>query len=317
LAKIDSIVRISGGVLLNSPSVDSIEDIKISSSKVKRGDLFIDVNNSNEEIEIAVENGAYCILTALIPKISDEEIAWISVEDLEISLIKLARFYTTNKNFRFIPLLDVQYSLAKYLHIEEKAKLLSSSPSQALMQILKSESETLFFVVKNSFIQNVDPTIKQFPAKIEPKQIFESGIFHTSFVFKERFIKDIRLSSFFIPYLCSLMEYLDDLKINFRIDNFNNFEHFYPQFVTSNIKMSDFGTTRKVIIFESDFELYKEELDYLYKRVDKDLIVSFTCKDDAINKLPNKEFRYALIHGKKEDFEELMTKKDIVQIGLF
>jgi len=311
LAKIDSIVRISGGVLLNTPSVNSIKDIKISSKNVKRGDLFIDVNGSNEEILEAVKNGAYCILTALIPKISDEEIAWISVEDLKKSLIRLARFYAVEKNFRFIPLLDVQYALAKSLHVEEKAKLLSNSTAVALMQILKSEKETLFFVVKNSFIQNVDPTIKEVKAKIEPDKMFENGLFYSSFIYKDNFIKETRLSSFFVPYLCSLMECLDELNINYKIDSFNNFEHFYPQFVTSQLQMSDFGTTRRVIIFESDFELYKEELEYLYKKVDKKLIVK------EMDELKTKDFRYALIHGKKEDFEELLSEKKTVQMGLF
>ncbi|HIP30212.1 MAG TPA: hypothetical protein EYG93_01565 [Sulfurospirillum arcachonense] len=311
MAKIDSIVRISGGVLLNTPSVDSIEDIKISSKNVKRGDLFIDVNGNTEEIEEAVQNGAYCILTALIPKISDEEIAWVSVKDLEKSLIKLARFYAVEKNFRFIPLLDVQYALAKSLHVEEKAKLLSNFTFEALMQILKSEKETLFFVVKNSFIQNVDPTIKKIKSKIEPDKIFENGLFHSSFIYKDKFVKEVRLSSFFIPYLCSLIEYFDQLKINYKIDNFNNFEHFYPQFVTSKLEISDFGTTRRVIIFESEIKLYNEELEYLYKKVDKKLIVT------EINELKTKDFRYALIHGKKEDFEELLQEKKTVQMELF
>lgn len=311
MAKIDSIVRISGGVLLNTPSVDSIEDIKISSKNVKRGDLFIDVNGNTEEIEEAVQNGAYCILTALIPKISDEEIAWVSVKDLEKSLIKLARFYAVEKNFRFIPLLDVQYALAKSLHVEEKAKLLSNFTFEALMQILKSEKETLFFVVKNSFIQNVDPTIKKIKSKIEPDKIFENGLFHSSFIYKDKFVKEVRLSSFFIPYLCSLIECFDQLNINYKIDNFNNFEHFYPQFVTSKLEISDFGTTRRVIIFESEIKLYNEELEYLYKKVDKKLIVT------EINELKTKDFRYALIHGKKEDFEELLQEKKTVQMELF
>lgn len=311
LAKIDSIVRISGGVLLNSPSVDSIEDIKISSKNIKRGDLFIDVNSSNDEIEEAIQNGAYCVLTALIPKISDEEIAWISVESLEKSLIKLARFYASQKNFRFIPLLDVQYALAKFLHVDEKAKLLSNSTANALMQILKSEKETLFFVVENSFIQNVDPTIKKIRTKIEPEIVFENGLFHSSFIYKGKFVKEIRLSSFFLPYLCSLMERLDSLKINYKIENFNNLEHFYPQFVTSKLEISDFGSTRKVIIFESNFELYKEELVYLYERVDKKLIVK------EIDELKTKDFRYALIYGKKENFEELLKEKKTIQMELF
>ena len=75
------------------------------------------------------------------------------------------------------------------------------------------------------------------------------------------------MSSFFIPYLCSLIEYFDSLKIKYSIDNFNSFEHFYPQFVTSKLEKSDFGSTRKVIIFESDVELYNEELEYLLQGV--------------------------------------------------
>ncbi len=311
MAKIDSIVRISGGVLLNSPSVDCVKEVKISPAKVKRGDFFIDINSSNEEMQKAVENGAYCILTALLPKISDEEIAWISVGDLEKSLIKLARFFATQKSFRFVPLLDIHYGLAKSLHVEERVKLLCNSPSEALMQILKNDDETLFFVVENSFIKSVDPTVKDIVVKTEPTQIFESGIFHTSFVYKERFIKDIRLSSFFVPYLCALMDKLDDLEIKFRVESFNNFEHFYPQFVTSRFEKSDFGTTRKVIIFESDLELYEKELEYLYERVDKKLIV----RDVA--ELQSREFRYALICGKKEDFEELIKEKKTVQLELF
>jgi len=311
LAKIDSIVRISGGVLLNTPFVDAIEDIKISSSKVKRGDLFIDINSSNEDIEVAVKNGAYCILTALIPKISDDEIAWISVDDLEKSLVKLARFFASDKNFRFIPLLNVQYALLKSLHVEERVKLLSNSTAIALMQILKSEKETLFFVVENSFIQSVDPTIKNNIKKIVPEKIFENGLFHSSFIYKDRFIKDIRLSSFFIPYLCSLIEYLDSLNINYKIDNFNNFEHFYPQFITSKFEKSDFGSTRKVIIFENNLELYKEEIEYLYKRVDKTVVVT------KIDDLKNSDFRYALINAKRDDLDNLLKDKKTIQLELF
>jgi len=311
LAKIDSIVRISGGVLLNTPSVDAIEDIKISSSKINRGDLFIDVNSSKEEIEIAVQNGAYCIITELIPEISDEEIAWISVENLEKSLIKLTRFYAITKKYRFISLSSVQYALLKSLHLEERVKLLSNYTPEALMQILKSEEKTLFFIIKNSFLESIDPTIKKADEKIEPDKIFENGLFNSSFIYKDKFVKDIRLSSFFVPYLCSLIKQLDDLEIKYTIDNFKQFEHFYPQFVTSKLEKSDFGSTRKVIIFEKDATLYKDELGYLYERVDKTIIV------DDIEKLKSVNFRYALINAKKEDLDEFLKEKKTMQLELF
>ncbi len=315
--KIDSIVRISGGVLQNFPSVKSVEHIRISATKVKRGDFFIDINSSSEEIETAVKSGAYCILTESLSKITDEEIAWIVVDNLEKSMVKLARFYAVCKNFRFIPLLNIQYALAKSLHIEQRVKLLSNSPAEALMQIVKSEDKTLFFVVQNSFIEKIEPTIKELALKIEPEQVFENGIFCSSFIYKGRYIKESRLSSFFVPYLCSLMEYLDDLKIEFRVESFSGFEHFSPQFVTSKLEKSDFGKTRKAIIFESDFELFEEELVYLKKRVDRKLLFSFTCRNEAIEQLPKIEFRYALLLGSIDEFSELIKDKNTVQMELF
>jgi len=311
LAKIDSIVRISGGVLLNTPSIDSIEEIQISSSKVKRGDLFIDLENSIEDLHLAVSNGAYAVLTSSIPEIFDEEIAWIRTNDLEKSLVKLARFYAIDKNFRFIPLLNVHYALAKSLHVESGVKLLSNTTSDALVQILNSKNKTIFFVGENSFIENIDPSIKKLPIKINPDKLFENGLFYSSFIYKDMYIKETRLSSFFIPYLCALMDYCDELSIEYKIDNFLNLGHFEPQFVTSKLEKVDFGTTRKAVIFEENMQLYNEELKYLYERVERNLI------ETDIKYLITKNFRYALINGKKEDFDNLFIDKKTVQLELF
>ena len=315
--KIDSIVHISAGVLLNTPAVESIGDIRTSCLSVKRGDLFIDVNNSKEEVERAVENGAYCIMSASSLQVIDEEIAWIHTNDLEMSVVKLARYFATKKNLRFIQLATVQFELAKCLHVETKAKLLSSLPSKALLQILSCENEVLFFVIENSFVTDIDPTIKEYVLKKEPTYLLENSIFYTSFSYKERFIKDIRLSAFFVPYLCSLMDLLDELSVEFKIDNFNNFKHFYPRFVSSKMEKRDFGTTRQALIYESDFELFEKELAFLKDRVDENLLISFTCKDKAIAVLEKTDFRYALIHVKKDDFDELLCEKKPVQMELF
>lgn len=53
--KIESLLRITGGVLLNTPSVNTISDIKISPAKILSKDLFIDINNSEDEISEAIK----------------------------------------------------------------------------------------------------------------------------------------------------------------------------------------------------------------------------------------------------------------------
>lgn len=317
--KIESLIRISGGVLLNTPSIFSIEDIKISSSKVKRGDLFINVNNSNEEINEAVKNGAYAIITENIPKICDEEIAWITTDNLELLLIKLARYHSTLKNFRFIPLSKIQYSLSKSLNITKKAKLLDDEPQNALIQILNSSDETTFFVIDSSFITSINPTVCLPKKSIEADKIYENGLFYSSFIYKDKYIKDIKLSAFFIPYLCALMEYFDSLKIEYEIDNFNSFKHFYPQFVNSKFQKRDFGATGKVVIFEKDKELFEKMVLHVSKRVDKNSIKILDTNNEKtdIKEFKNLNFRYLLVNENREKFEEKFNSKENRQMGLF
>lgn len=332
--KIESLLRITGGVLLNTPSVNTISDIKISPAKILRKDLFIDINNSEDEIHEAIENGAYCILTASIPNISDEEIAWIYVESLHMAIIKLSRFFATDKNFNFVLLSSLQHNLSKYLHIETKVQTLSQVPSDALLQIINAPSETIFFVIDNAFITKIDPTLTPAKKSLEPDSIFEKSIFYSSFIFSQKFFTEIRLPSIFIPHLCSLLNYLDTSGIEYKIENFNNFDHFYPQFVDNGLHVKDFGSTRKALIFESDCELFQEEIDFLERKIDfNDLVIflptdkadSFTCKAQKIDynhaieidKLKNREFRYALIYGKISNFQEYMKEKSSQQMTLF
>jgi ferrochelatase len=332
--KIESLLRITGGVLLNTPSVNTISDIKISPAKILSKDLFIDINNSEDEISEAIKNGAYCIVTASIPNITDEEIAWICVESLHMALIKLSRFFATDKNFNFVLLSSLQYQLSKYLHLETKVQTLSQTPSDALLQIINAPSETIFFVIDNAFITKIDPTLTPSKNSLEPDSIFEKSIFYSSFIFSQKFFTEIRLPSIFIPHLCSLLHYLDTSEIEYTLENFNNFEHFYPQFIDNSLHAKDFGTTRKALIFESDCELFQEEINFLERKIDfNDLIVfiptdkvdSFTCKAQKIvykhaleiDKLKNRGFRYALIYGKISDFQESMKEKCSQQMTLF
>ena len=88
--QISSILDIVDGSLLNSPSISFIYSIKTNSHKVKEGDLFI-AKNTNE-IELAIKNGAFAIIIDTNVPIIDNEIAWIKVKNIDLSIIKLIRF---------------------------------------------------------------------------------------------------------------------------------------------------------------------------------------------------------------------------------
>jgi len=330
--KIESLLRITGGVLLNTPSINQIDDIKILPSKVLPKNLFIDINGSKEDRDEAILNGAYCILTSTHPNISDEEIAWLHVEDLEIAIIKLSRFYALDKNFKFILLKEIQYKLTK--HLNTKIQTLSSKLSLALMQIINSKMDNVFFVIDNKFINKINPTISMQKEEYYPQKIFEKGIFSSSFIFNDKYFNDIKLSPLFIPQLCSLLHSLDTLQIAYEISNFKEFEHFYPQFVDSNLGKKEFGLSQRALIFERNFDLFLKEVIFLEKNVDindllillpKDKIQSFTCKAEKlvynttkeIKQLKTRQFKYALIYGNIDEFEESLQDTCNTQMTLF
>ncbi len=330
--KIESLLRITGGVLLNTPSINQIDDIKILPSRVLPKNLFIDINGSKEDRDEAILNGAYCILTSTHPDISDQEIAWLHVDNLEMSIIKLSRFYALDKNYKFILLNEIQYKLAK--HLNTKIQTLSSKLSLALMQIINSKQDNIFFVIDNKFINKIDPVIAMRKDKYYPHKIFKKGIFSSSFIFNDKYFNDIKLSPLFIPQLCSLLHNLDELQIIYDVSNFKEFEHFYPQFVDNNLNKKEFGLSQRALIFENEFELFLKEVNYLEENVDikdilllmpKDTIETFTCKAEKLvynassetKKLKIKKFKYALIYGNIEEFEEFIQTTNSTQMTLF
>ena len=58
--KIEDILNLTEGKLSNTPKVQAIESATVFQSKVEHGDLFF--SSDQEEIDKAIENGAYAIV---------------------------------------------------------------------------------------------------------------------------------------------------------------------------------------------------------------------------------------------------------------
>ena len=98
--KIEDILNLTEGTLSNTPKVQAIESATVYVSKVDQGDLFFSSNQ--EEIDQAIQNGAYAIvyddenITC-----NDEEIAWIKVTSIQLAAFKLIRYVTIKKEAQF------------------------------------------------------------------------------------------------------------------------------------------------------------------------------------------------------------------------
>jgi len=111
--KISSIIDIIDGKLLNSPSISFIYSFKTDVAKVKEGDLFIAYNL--DDIQIAIQKGAFAIILQNIYPITDKEIAWIKVENLNTSIIKLIRYKLAHFNLNAFYSNDISCEFLKTL----------------------------------------------------------------------------------------------------------------------------------------------------------------------------------------------------------
>jgi ferrochelatase len=90
--KINTIVDIFRGNLLNTPYISYINEIKIDSTLIKQGDLFVALDS--KDISTAIDNNAYAVIfDDNNIQIDDDEIAWIKVKDIKKALFNYLRMY--------------------------------------------------------------------------------------------------------------------------------------------------------------------------------------------------------------------------------
>ena len=93
--RLENVLALTNATVINDPFVKQFINIVLDVNRVKRGDLFIAFNEL--EIDAAIFNGAYGVLFDKPTQISDSEIAWIKVKNLEDALQRLVRFRLIEK----------------------------------------------------------------------------------------------------------------------------------------------------------------------------------------------------------------------------
>lgn len=331
--KIDNLVRIVDGVLQTTPSIDAFEEILFESAKVSRGDLFIDKDGTREAIEEAIAKGSYAILSSLDFQSNDDEIAWIKVDDMPLAIIKILRFLCTQKSLSIVLATPLQASFLNEIQSEKSIKVLNSSLYHIAKELFKARENEVFCLIDEVMASSIYPTFeritKALHVKIKPK-----GLFISSFFDEERYFHELRLPALFVNDLVGVLHFCEAKNIAYSLESNLCIEHFYPQFITNNIRKKEFGMGEKVLIFEDDMALLKDELTYLQGQVkDEQLLLCIPCNSsietsfkgeifyfneiDECEVLKDKNFKYALVFGKKEHFETFLTRDFSTQPTLF
>ncbi|MDD5156980.1 hypothetical protein [Sulfurimonas sp.] len=310
--RLENFLALTNATLINEPCINSFENIIFEASKVKRGDLFFAYDSG--EIELAVLNGAYGVVFDTSAKVSDSEIAWVKVDNLDVALNLLIRFKMIEKEVTVYECNEIILKLSLQIITQTNFLALSGNVRVIFKELWNIEDRATVLFCPTLTNKDIFVSIKELPQTIvEPIEIMEQTLFETSFIFKNIFYERQLLSPFFIPYLEELLNTLEILKIEYRVKKFVPIEHFMAVFTNRNFEPKEFGTSDKVLIFEKNSQLIHSEIKFLQKNANWAKIIyiipkNIECENDEnifyykdereiIEILKSSIFHFALIVG--------------------
>jgi ferrochelatase len=260
--RLENILALTRGTLYSTPTIHVFEGVIFEVSKVKRGSLFI--ASTPCDIPEALKNGAYGILFDKPTQIGDPEVAWIKVDALDIALKRILRFYLLEKELRVYACDPLTLHLSHHIATPKQCYSLEGSIQKVWDKLWSLEKKS--FVLFSPTLSDSDLFIDATPLSSFVEStltVIEKTLFETAFVYQDIFYERRMLSPFFIPYLEPLLHFYHHMEIPFHLKNFTKMNHFTPIFTNRHLEMKEFGSSDRVVIFESFIEVIEEEIAFL------------------------------------------------------
>lgn len=300
--QITSILDIVDGRLLNHPSISFIYSIKTNPKKVKEGDLFVVQND--EDISLALENGAFALILEKDIVIEDKEVAWIRVNSLKEAMIKLIRYLLSNKRLTVFYCNEVSYSLFEILRkptVHTNIKIMPRNLTSFFKLIDDLEENDTLIGSNQEVIDDIYPVNFNFNTKIyDIQNLIEHSIFETTFSHRDRYFSKLKISSLYVTEFLDVYSYLG---FDADIHKLKKFHNLKPIFVDKIINHTDFGKTDKFLVAQNNEKLITKEINYLKNKYKYAKILYITTKDID----DNKDIDYTFINS-LEDLKELLKK---------
>ncbi|MCQ2808738.1 ferrochelatase [Helicobacter pylori] len=309
---VNEAVELSLGELQNTPSISYFNSIVLSLNKVQKGSLF--VAKDHALIPKALELGAYGILYTGEYPLSDRDVAWIKLKDIEHSLNHLFKFCLLNERVVGVLLSPIELEIASKIIVSE------------FVWCLKESLEDLFIIegCKIAFFDKLEWLhlfYKQEHLKEDLKEsrlmILNQSFFCSTLVYEKQEY-EFKMPCIFLEPLKRVIQLCEKLQIAFDLNLLGKKEypldHCKPFFVNKNLEIAPYGATARVVVAETSKELFEMMLQKALETLSWGKIVVFcrknsvaffeknnpycyTTQNNLKEQLKNLAFNFAFIHG--------------------
>ena len=205
---VNNFVEIILGRLYNKAQISLLNEVKIKSEKINRGDVFIAKNKN--EIENAINNGAYAIVSEKELEIIDFEIAWIVVEDLNLAISRFIKYSKIINNTLIYKCNPITYEILKNI-IKDK----NISVCNSLEEVLEGINARI--IILDSMLK-LDGAIMLESKNNQIFKAMQKSIFNLNLEYENN-IYEIIFPYEFIEFLNEAIYFCKLQRINFVIQN--------------------------------------------------------------------------------------------------
>ncbi|WQV02880.1 ferrochelatase [Helicobacter pylori] len=309
---VNEAVELSLGELQNTPSISYFNSIVLSLNKVQKGSLF--VAKDHAFIPKALELGAYGILYAGEYPLSDRDVAWIKLKDIEHSLNHLFKFCLLNERVVGALLSPIELEIASKIIVSEFVWCLRES----LEDLFILEGCKIAFFDKLEWFhlfykqERLEENLKESDLVVLNQSFFCSALVY------EKQEYELKMPCIFLEPLKRVIRLCEKLKIEFDLNLLAkkeySLDHCKPFFVNKNLEIAPYGTTARVVVAEGSKELFERLLQKALETLSWGKIVVFYRKNSVVffekannyfyttqnnlkEQLKNLAFNFAFIHG--------------------
>ncbi|GAA9253558.1 hypothetical protein HpHA223_14120 [Helicobacter pylori] len=300
---VNEAVELSLGELQNTPSISYFNSIVLSLNKIQKGSLF--VAKDHTLIPKALELGAYGILYAGEYPLSDRDVAWIKLKNIEHSLNHLFKFCLLNE--------CVVGALLSPIELEIASKIMVSD----FVWCLKESLEDLFIIegCKIAFFDKLEWLhlfYKQERLKEDLKEsrliVLNQSFFCSALVYEKQEY-ELKMPCIFLEPLKRVIQLCEKLQIEFDLNLLGkkeySLDHCKPFFVNKNLEIAPYGATARVIVAETSKELFEMMLQKALETLSWGKIVVFCRKNSAVFFKKANPYFYTTQNNLKEQLKNL------------
>ncbi|GAA7738296.1 hypothetical protein HpBT295_13030 [Helicobacter pylori] len=320
---VNEAVELSLGELQNTPSISYFNSIVLSLNKVQKGSLF--VAKDHTLIPKALELGAYGILYAGEYPLSDRDVAWIKLKDIEHSLNHLFKFCLLNERVVGVLLSPIELEIASKIMVSDFVWCLKES----LEDLFIIEGCKIAFFDKLEWLHLFYKQERLKEVLKESRLIVLNQSFFCSALVYEKQEYELKMPCIFLEPLKRVIQLCEKLQIEFDLNLLGKKEypldHCKPFFVNKNLEIAPYGATARVIVAETSKELFEMMLQKALETLSWGKIVVFCRKNSAAffkktnpyfyttqnnlkEQLKNLAFNFAFIYGiSSHHLESLLT----------